>query len=319
MKKLKIIKVVLFFTCFSWVTAQEKQVVDDNATIVMTKVELENFLTKIKELRKQRLLKCQRNKLKGVENKVVVNENVPNITPNTSDETHRLLLDLNQKVNQLLYRNNSTTTYVPLGGNKEVEVKYDNEHLKYLQDKIEDLEAKIDRKNAVINSLDKRLVILEAKLLYDVATTLAKPSSKSIKSDTLSQKPSTTTEVKVVEVSKKSKYDELMKKYNGYKTEYFFENNSSKITITDYPSIKKTANIVNSETPYVRIQLKGFASKKGSVAYNVKLSKRRAEAVKQAFVKEGVNSSFIEILPLGEDEISSESQARRVEVHLFIK
>ncbi len=188
-----------------------------------------------------------------------------------SDDSYRLLQDLNSKVNHLLYRNNNnSTTYIPLGSS---EVRNNDEYLIFLQKKIEELEAKLSHKT---------------------------------------EKPA------IVEVNKSSKYDELMKKYNGYKAEYFFQNNSSNVSITDYSSIKKIADIVMSETPHIKIQLKGFASKKGSLAYNVELSKRRAEAVSNAFVKEGVNPSFIEILPLGEDTMSSDSKARRVEVYLFI-
>ncbi len=46
MKKLTAITVVLFLTCFSWVNAQEKQAIDDNATIVMTKTELDSFIAR---------------------------------------------------------------------------------------------------------------------------------------------------------------------------------------------------------------------------------------------------------------------------------
>ncbi len=54
-------------------------------------------------------------------------------------------------------------------------------------------------------------------------------------------------------------------------------------------------------------------------AYNVKLSKRRTDAVRSLLMKQGVSASSIEVLPLGEDTNAySDAEARRVDVNFLI-
>lgn len=289
MKKSTIIKSVLFLMCFSWANAQEKYPKNDAKTIVMTQTEYHDFIAKIKELRRQ--------KLKQKNQKV---EKVHKIQVSTSDNKSNtdLLRELNDKVNYLLYTRNSgnATQFVPYSAQNG----NNSDYLRVLQEKIDALKNQINTKKdpqsytAEFDDLTQKITELESKL-----------SAKHSK--------------EVVTITNASKYDELMEKYSNYRKAYFFGNNSSEILSSDYYSIDEVASIIKNGTPHIKIQLKGFASKVGSPIYNAKLSKRRTESVKNLLIKKGVNPSFIEILPLGEDHTAySDAQARRVDLSLFI-
>jgi OOP family OmpA-OmpF porin len=53
--------------------------------------------------------------------------------------------------------------------------------------------------------------------------------------------------------------------------------------------------------PAVKVTLSGFADSKGDKAFNMPLSQKRAEAVKNYLVKKGVDKDRITVLFFGED------------------
>lgn len=79
----------------------------------------------------------------------------------------------------------------------------------------------------------------------------------------------------------------------------FFDYNSAKLNadaseVLDskvLPELKKSASL--------KITVEGHCDERGSVAYNVKLGKKRAEAVKSYLVKNGVKSSAIKTVSYG--------------------
>lgn len=55
-----------------------------------------------------------------------------------------------------------------------------------------------------------------------------------------------------------------------------------------------------AENPELRLLLEGHASQVGTEEYNLVLSKRRAQAVRSALIKAGIDSSRLEIIGYGE-------------------
>ncbi|MFK7809267.1 MAG: OmpA family protein, partial [Saprospiraceae bacterium] len=68
------------------------------------------------------------------------------------------------------------------------------------------------------------------------------------------------------------------------------------------------------------INVKGFASNVGSRTVNERISRKRAQSVKETLVKMGVAGDRIIIQPLGIDATSTDpANARRAEIHLFVR
>ncbi len=63
-----------------------------------------------------------------------------------------------------------------------------------------------------------------------------------------------------------------------------FDTNSYKIKKIYYPDIQRVAEVLKSN-PSLKIEVAGYTDDKGSKTYNIKLSQKRAEAVKEILVK----------------------------------
>ena len=82
----------------------------------------------------------------------------------------------------------------------------------------------------------------------------------------------------------------------------YFENNSSVLSQNDQAKINKFAKNPKgscAKRNYL-IQVDGYTNTIGTAAYNMKLSERRAEAVKEALVKAGVAPCQIQTKGYGE-------------------
>ena len=77
-----------------------------------------------------------------------------------------------------------------------------------------------------------------------------------------------------------------------------FEYNSSDLTTDGVANAKVAADIIKQKGGNYFID--GFADSVGSDAYNIKLSRRRAESVRQALIKEGVKPEQLEVRAFGE-------------------
>lgn len=97
-----------------------------------------------------------------------------------------------------------------------------------------------------------------------------------------------------------------------------FDFNSSVLKTESYPTLDKLSSTLRENGG--KVTLKGYASSEGTAAYNMKLSKDRANSVKTYLVNSGVNSSQVTTKGYGEsDPIASNDteegriQNRRVE------
>jgi OOP family OmpA-OmpF porin len=97
-----------------------------------------------------------------------------------------------------------------------------------------------------------------------------------------------------------------------------FEFNSSVLKTESYPTLDKLSSVLRENGG--KVTAKGYASSEGTAAYNMKLSKDRANSVKTYLVNSGVNASQVTSKGLGEanpiasnDTEEGRIQNRRVE------
>ena len=95
----------------------------------------------------------------------------------------------------------------------------------------------------------------------------------------------------------------------------YFANNSSRLTQKEADKLDAVAEMMKAQ-PDVTLSIVGHASNIGSNAYNDRLSKRRANAVKALLVRRGIDSSRLKpVVGRGIDRDAADSkQARRVEM-----
>ena len=91
-----------------------------------------------------------------------------------------------------------------------------------------------------------------------------------------------------------------------------FRFNQSDVEASQMPSIEHVATYLK-DNPNVNITINGYASPEGTEAYNLQLSQRRADAVKQLLVdKYGISSERINAIGHGVGDIFSEPAWNRV-------
>lgn len=81
-----------------------------------------------------------------------------------------------------------------------------------------------------------------------------------------------------------------------------FDHDSANIHSNQLAEVKRIVGVLN-KNPGLSLVLEGHASASGSAEYNLQLSKKRAEAVKQLFVSRGLSAERLEILPVGEQKL----------------
>lgn len=80
----------------------------------------------------------------------------------------------------------------------------------------------------------------------------------------------------------------------------YFDFDMSEIPPSDYALIKAHADYMSLESG-LSITVSGYADERGTREYNLALGERRATAVKNALIAEGVSPSRISVVSFGED------------------
>lgn len=103
-----------------------------------------------------------------------------------------------------------------------------------------------------------------------------------------------------------------------FKSETFFNYDSATLLPGGYTEISRVANVLNQYNQ-TQIEVGGHTDSKGSEQYNQQLSMRRAEAVKNALVQQGVDPQRIRTFGYGESRpiSSNDSANRRVEITII--
>ncbi len=100
----------------------------------------------------------------------------------------------------------------------------------------------------------------------------------------------------------------------------YFLFNSTNLTPLAKKALSENAQVLKM-FPNIRVVLLGYASPEGSREYNLKLSQKRAQAVKDYLVKEGVPESALSIKPMGKMEKIAKPLyhfARKVHLEIII-
>ena len=100
-----------------------------------------------------------------------------------------------------------------------------------------------------------------------------------------------------------------------FKGEAYFGFDQSTLKPGTYSELRRIAAVLN-KYPQTTIEVGGHTDAKGSAAYNQQLSERRAMAVKNELIRNGVAPHRIRAIGYGESRIISSSDAvnRRVEI-----
>lgn len=99
----------------------------------------------------------------------------------------------------------------------------------------------------------------------------------------------------------------------------FFESNKAILQTSSYPELDRAAALMNAN-PTMEVEIAGYSDSKGTDAYNKDLSQRRAAAVKDYIIKQGVSASRLIAIGYGEaspiatnDTEEGRAENRRVE------
>lgn len=99
-----------------------------------------------------------------------------------------------------------------------------------------------------------------------------------------------------------------------------FDLDKSELKPAAHKNIRQLAEFLR-DNPTRKVLIEGFTDSTGSADYNLQLSERRAEAVKRALIREGVNSNNLNTIGFGKEypvadnnTSASRSMNRRVEV-----
>jgi outer membrane protein OmpA-like peptidoglycan-associated protein len=84
-----------------------------------------------------------------------------------------------------------------------------------------------------------------------------------------------------------------------FRGDFFFAVNSSTLKAGAQQEIQRVSKVLN-QYPQTRIQVAGHTDSSGSETYNLELSERRAQAVKNTLVAQGVSPARIQTIGFGE-------------------
>jgi peptidoglycan-associated lipoprotein len=82
-----------------------------------------------------------------------------------------------------------------------------------------------------------------------------------------------------------------------------FEFDQATVREADHPALQRFASVVQKYYPESKITVEGFADPAGSASYNTQLSRKRAEAVRDALVTHGLMGDRVAAVGYGETRL----------------
>ncbi|MBV7440121.1 OmpA family protein [Weeksellaceae bacterium TAE3-ERU29] len=164
-----------------------------------------------------------------------------------------------------------------------------------------------------ISALERKLDSLKNAQYLDSSAT-------SVKGEASAKKSCCVAKAKKSELTpeRRSALEELLAKFKNFKRQVFFANNSYNVSQEDMAYLGRVTKVLK-DNPELSVVLVGYASPVGNPEYNKQLSMKRAEAIAQALVKEGISEDRIIPAFYGEDHTTTEAKARRVDMSVVIK
>jgi outer membrane protein OmpA-like peptidoglycan-associated protein len=96
-----------------------------------------------------------------------------------------------------------------------------------------------------------------------------------------------------------------------FKSDVFFDVNSAVIKPGGYAELDRVANVLN-QYPQTMIRVEGHTDQTGSEQYNLQLSERRANAVKNSLSQKGIDPARVSAVGMGECcPVSSDNASNR--------
>lgn len=306
------------------------------STIVMTKAELSSFLSTIADARRAQLKEKENKRVKQdlAELRLKYNERSGTDTRYNSNSNEQILRELrylNQRIDHLSSNNNmappmgrDNSTIIMPGNSSPGLVYPQNERstttfISSNKDKIQALQNQIDSlKNVESNKTNKNKSSLVDSLDNKSKGSLADSlDNVTIRLKNLRQHLDSL-ETKMMHGNKTAKEIESPENRTYFRQQVYFENNSASLNSNYFTKIQDLTQIL-VKYPEAKVLLEGWASPVGNTNYNKQLSMRRAEAVEHAFTNNGIDPAKILTSFRGEDNASSEHDARRVEMSIIVR
>ena len=115
---------------------------------------------------------------------------------------------------------------------------------------------------------------------------------------------------------------EIVEKINYAARNIFFDKNSDKLHVKSFASLNEVTVILKAQ-PKLQLKISGYTDNAGKPNYNLLLSQKRAEAVKNYLVQNGIDMSRIQTTGYGQENAIADNktaegraQNRRVELKL---
>ncbi|WP_159085993.1 OmpA family protein [Flavobacterium faecale] len=301
----------------------------EKSTIVMTKTELNSFLSKVAEARRSQLQERDSRNVKQdlanlrlqyqQANPYTSYSNAPSSISN--EQLLRELNYLNQRIDNL----SNIGSSLPNSGRNSSTIILPSESSSrpvYTQSPVVS-KTVTPSNNLQIQQLSAKIDSLRnaKKMTASVSgNTVAKDSLNAMRNQLANvKKQMDDLQARIKNSEKKAPQATVAKKENTFmRQQVYFANNSDVLADEYYRYIQDLTQIL-IEYPEANIVLEGWASSTGNASYNKQLSMRRADAVKTAFVNNRIDSSRILTSFKGEDKSSSEQHARRVDMFVTVK
>jgi len=323
--KLKTI-ILAGFILFSVSLFAQSEKTSEKSTIVMTKSELNSFLSTIAEARRSQLKERENRRVKQdlaalrlkyqqrsgteaanygeISNQQLLNElrylnrRIDNLNvngnsyPSGNRDNSTIIMPSNSNPNPFYPPNNrSTTTVVPSNSSKIIELE-----------------------NIIDSLRNVKAIAVPDKNVIGIADSLRSVNSKL----TNVRRQLDSLELKMKAAKKVVKRDKSVTEKSYFKQQVYFDNNSEKLGAEYFKYIQDLTQIL-MKYPDSKVMLEGWASSLGSSKYNKQISMRRAEAVENAFINNRIDKSRIITSFRGEDQSSSAQHGRRVDMSIIVR
>ena len=337
-----------------WSQEKKKYVSSEQSEIVMTQDELDAFLAKIAQRKREQMERRSKellineqlntNSKTNLQKKSVttINETLEPINYNSNNNDDRMLRELdriNQRIDLLMMNGSlnqqpqaigyntpsnqgrsNTIVYQPPQGQQTYYQPYQQPIVQQPLVQQPIVEKKIINET---NQNDKELAQMRQQV--DVLNEELRVLKMLSSSDTAhagykAEIAALNDRINSLNVSSKTtiyevnRSPELSNELRNYKQKIYFANNSIELSAQDKAHLEQVADIVTANAPKIVVVVRGFASQRGNAQYNNSLSFKRADAVKKVLISKGLKAKDIVTLYHGVDQTTSEDEARRVEV-----